>query len=571
MCRGRVRDADHRVYQARARIDQVARAEGVVSAAELVFDKYHRVLPQFLRDFCPEHIDAFYDVGPEDRVTAFPVFGPSENTCRQPALPPLISMVIRHPVRPGFTIYQAAGLDVFVRSHGYQIYSKRQGLFWPSGSSRPFTRAIERAPEQWVGGHIVVIQDRFDGASFAHFLFDYVTRIGHFAESGIEDVRYCTFVLGGIPGPFQILLLRALSAACAIPADRFFFPEAPLNLRTRGEIYWFSDQTAFYIHPAQMAHPRSIGIIRKVSTHLPIKPASEAEYIYISRCDADRRRLANEGEVWPVLERRGFRFVAMSEHPIETQIALVRGARRIIAPHGMGLSQVSLHLQTPTVLELFNPDVGTDAFAFMARAMGFGYDFIAGLPNGNSQDDFSVPVEALSAFLDEARLPKTAERDRQRNLVPGSAGFVGTWGAGGQGVPAEPSTAVPPLFVGSIVLRHVRTDPKGRPDSNSGFWWGMQVDGGQVYTASCFVWVPFSFAGEQVLLTIGEWAEQFWTPADLALRDCWQRISVRVVAPPAARACDLVLRLNAQAGAAVFSTAWQLEAGPMPTEYQATP
>ncbi len=563
--------SDHLVHRARDTINRVARAEGVIGPGESVFDQYHHPLPTFVRAFCPEHPYDFYEPAPAGRVTAFPILAPSENDCCAPELPRRVNMVIQNRMRPGLTIYQAAGLDVFVRPYGYQIYSKRQGVFWPSGTSRPFTRAIEQAPEQWVAGHIVIVQDRFDAANFAHFLFDYVTRIGHFAEAGIEDVRNCIFVLGGVPGPFQAMVLNTLSTAYAIPPDRFFFPHTPLNLRTRGDIYWFSDQIEQYVHPAQMAHPRSVGVIRKVAEHLRIEPAAEAEHIYISRKDAGRRRLANEGEVWPILEQRGFRFVTMSEHPIETQIALVRGAKRIIAPHGMGLTQISLHLGRPAVLELFNADIATDAFAFMARAMGFGYDFIAGTPTANSRDDFVVPPESVRGFLDEAGLPTMTAENRRRNLISGSAGFIGTWGPGGQEQPAAPSDAVPPLFAGNVVLRHVRGDPAVSPDSNSGFWWGMLMDGAKRYTASCFVWVPADFAGSQVLLTIGEWADQSWRPADLAVRDQWQRISVSVTAPEAATEGNLVLRLTGPPGAAVFSTAWQLEAGPIPTPYQPTP
>jgi hypothetical protein len=562
--------SDHLTHRARVVIDRRARAEGIVDTDGSAFDQFHRVLPDVLRSFCPDRIDAYFDVAPDDSIATFQVFAPSKNTCCQPDLPRRLSRVIHQRQRPGFSIHRAAGLDVFVRPFGHQIYSRHHGLFWPSGSARPLTRTIANAPERWIPGHIVAVQDRFDTTNFAHFLFDYVTRIGHFAEAGLEDMRHCYFILNGIPGPYHALLLRTLSTVYEIPPDRFFFPEEELNLRTHGQIYWFSDATRMYIHPAQMAHPQSIEIIRKVSAHINVEPISTEERIYISRRDADRRRVANEGDVWPLLEQRGFRFITMRDHSVETQIALVRGAKRIIAPHGMGLVHVSTHLGAPAILELLNPESGGDAYALMARSMGFRYDFLTGFPNGRGRDDFAVSAEDLRGYLDEARLPSLADQDRLRNVIPGSARFVGRWGGGGQEELATPSNAVTPLLPGNVVLRHVRSDPLTIPDSNCGYWWHMPVEEGELYTASCFVWIPAEFPGTNVQITIGEWRGQTWNPGDLSVRDQWQRISATVRVPDTATTCSLVLRVEAGGGAMLFSTAWQLEASALPTTYQET-
>lgn len=563
--------SDHLMYRARFFIDQRARADGVIGANESVFDRFNRIVPDLLQRFCPDAVGAYFDVGPDAWVTTIPVFGPSENTWRQPELPRRLSLTIHKRDRPAFAIYQARGVDVFVRPYGHQIYSKQHGLFWPSGGSRPFTRAIMEAPEQWIPGHVVVVQDRFDCGNFAHFLFDYVTRIGHFAEAGLEEMRKCYFILNGIPGRFQALLLEALSATYNIPPDRFVFPQGERNLRADGHIYWFSDATQMYVHPAQMAHPRSIEIIRKVSAHLDVAPASGTDSLYISRRDADRRRVANEGDLWPLLEQRGFQLVTLAEHSIETQIALVRGAKRIIAPHGMGMTHVSLHLGSPAVLELFNVECGGDAFAYMARGMGFDYNFVAGPPNSDHFDDFTVSTEALRAYVNEARLPELLDSDRRRNVVPASESFGERWSSGAQPALAAPSDAVPPLFPDSIVLRHVRAASSEQPDSNCGSWWDLPVDPDRYFTASCFVWIPGEFVGRGVLVTIGEWDGQKWHPANLSTRDQWQRISATAKVPSAATSCAAVLRVDAEAGAVVYSTAWQVESGPLPTSYQATP
>jgi hypothetical protein len=150
--------------------------------------------------------------------------------------------------------------------------------------------------------------------------------------------------------------------------------------------------------------------------------------------DTGRRRVANEDQVWRALSKYGFEMVRLADHPLKNQIALVRGAKHIVAPHGMGLAHVSLHTGSPTVLELHNPAVGTDAFALMARAMGFAYDFIFGTLAGNEFDDFVVAPEAIPPALDRLGIAAGVQVEQQPrcNMVPASATFTGTWSPGAQ-------------------------------------------------------------------------------------------------------------------------------------------
>jgi hypothetical protein len=454
---------------------------------------------------------------------------------------------------------------------GYQVWNAEENCFWPSASSRTLSKLVTLAPVLPIADHLVIIQDRYPSENFAHFLFDWIPRLGLFLDSKLQSVKSCVFVMGGIPDEFRTLLLRAVSATYDVEPGQFFFPEDSLNLRTEGKVYWFSDQVDTFMHPAQMAHNRSIEVIRKVCERIEIA-AAPFERIYISRGDTGRRRVANEDQVWHKLNQYGFEMVRLADHSVRQQIAIVRGAKHIVAPHGMGLTHVSLHTGTPRLLELHNPDVGTDAFALMASAMGFRYDFAVGTAVGNDLDDFTASPDAVASALRRLDIEPQAEAmlQRRQNMVPASATFAGTWSPGVQEELAAISTDVPQLFSGSAVMRHVRRNPDSRRESNCGNWWGIPVESSRIYTATCWVWIPAGFEGRQVALSLGEWARQRRQFADLSKRNVWQRLRSTVTAPPDATRCALVMRLEAADRSSVYSTCWQLELNPEPSEYLAT-
>jgi hypothetical protein len=331
-----------------------------------------------------------------------------------------------------------------------------------------------------------------------------------------------------------------------------------------GRVHWFSDQVETYTHPAQMAQNRSVAIIRAVAGDLAPGPKWTAsgrfERIYLSRADASRRRVANEPSLYSALAAIGFEFVVMSDHAVADQIAIVRSARCVVGPHGMGLTHLSLSSGSPALVELHQLGSGTDAYAFMARAMGFPYRSIVG---GRGENDFEVPVNEVLMALNDLGFgePKTAPAEFERIRMLAAADVRKSFR--GAEILELHEREVGCLSVpGSPLLKHTRLEMAQRKDSNVGAWVNLAVEEGCVYTASCWVWVSKSFAGTAVMLSVGEWGGQRQMMADLAQRDCWQRLEASRTAPPGCTRCHVVLRIIGRGPASVLSTGWRLDAGP---------
>ena len=565
---------DFTLHLIRRKLNELAVQEGLITPDGSVFDSAARLKAEYVQVVCNHLGASYYNLVPPELISSHIVLAQSSNENCDLALPPNKSMVAQKGTRPAVRIYSTTGCDLYLHPFCYQMIWNEKNWFCPSASNRSLSKLalieqIKSADVQQTSRDVVIVQDRFPGSNFSHFLFDWVTRIGLIRNSGIVEPSNCLFAMGGAPGQFELIVLKAISDEYGLSEDQFLFPTNGILLRSNSKILWFSDQVETYLHPAQMAHPQSVGILRNIAARL--RPTTKPRFsrIYVSRMDASRRRVTNEAEIVRALGEFDFEPVVLADFTVDQQLALVTGADIIVAPHGMGLTHVSLHPGTPTLIELHHPTVGTDAYALMAKAMGFPYLFVVGQPSSGSFDDFAVPLQELLSALGrlgltgkDGRLPS---RPGRTLIVP-----VGPRSTGLQNTPEclVPTSSAPesPFNPPSPVLCHVREDPEIAPDSNVGAWTNISIDEGRLYTASCWIWIPQDFRGVSIDLNIGEWPKQRRRAADLNSREQWQQLTASVTCPPGAKPCNVVLRLGSRKGEYVYSTNWQIEGGVGPPD-----
>jgi capsular polysaccharide biosynthesis protein len=276
---------------------------------------------------------------------------------------------------------------------------KRRGT-WLSASPQGLSRIIEFCPTVELRGNLVIAQDWFNGNNFAHFLFDWITRVGHFLMAGQTERYHDLFLLGGVSSEFHERILEAFGREFGLKRSQFLFPNKGENIVVSGKTYWFSDQVRTHMHPGQMMCESSVSLLQRLGRALSIKPGN-GKRIYISREDASGRRPINEQELLTILERHGFKKVVFGNLALPDQWSTMFGAEFIVSPHGMGLTSLALHPGCPKVIELFNPKAGSDAYACVAHAMGFPYKYILGDTTPYPANDFYVDPRLLEQSLDD--------------------------------------------------------------------------------------------------------------------------------------------------------------------------
>lgn len=123
--------------------------------------------------------------------------------------------------------------------------------------------------------------------------------------------------------------------------------------------------------------------------------------IYVSRRDAAVRIIANEAQLLPDLERRGFESVTLSGLSIVEQAELFAGAEAIVAHHGAGLTNLAFCAPGTKVIEVFQQGHFAPCFARLAQLGGLPYGFLVGRAVGSNSE---VDPAEFSALLDQAGL-----------------------------------------------------------------------------------------------------------------------------------------------------------------------
>jgi len=306
-------------------------------------------------------------------------------------------MRLKEDRRPQISFHVARERMLFVTPFGYQYYDPRSGLYWKIGSSRNFSKSIVQYPVKDIESPVIVVQDEFDGSNFSHFLYDAVPRIIYAIE--YLGIGRPIFLMGGIESDYHRIILNWISRKYSIPQTSFVFSKNRENWNIKNKVIFFSDQRAAISHPLHMAHPQTVRLVRDIFDPKILEGEdSLPQKLYISRSDASMRRIKNENQIMEVLARKGFSPIILSKFSAVDQIRMMANAREVIAPHGMGLTNFLFSRRPASVLELFHPTVGSDAYAFVCFALGISYNFIMGHKTSEVDIDYCVDCTELEAF-----------------------------------------------------------------------------------------------------------------------------------------------------------------------------
>lgn len=137
---------------------------------------------------------------------------------------------------------------------------------------------------------------------------------------------------------------------------------------------------------------------RRLATDAPPTPRSR---LYLSRRGERRRRVANEEDVWALLEPLGFELIEPGRLTLDAQIELFASAGVVVSPHGGALTNIAF-ARGATVIELFEPGYLNVCYYVLAQRSGHEYWYLVGAPARNG--DFTVDVSELGRTLAAAAL-----------------------------------------------------------------------------------------------------------------------------------------------------------------------
>lgn len=130
----------------------------------------------------------------------------------------------------------------------------------------------------------------------------------------------------------------------------------------------------------------------------------EGRNLYITRRQAQSRRIVNEDDLVAALGRCGFRAVLPEEMTLAEQISLFAQARVVVAPHGAALANLAYMPEGGRVLEILPANQRDRQWIFGRVAAAFGHRRVVLLadpiPEDSADPDVRVDMAAFAAALE---------------------------------------------------------------------------------------------------------------------------------------------------------------------------
>jgi len=126
--------------------------------------------------------------------------------------------------------------------------------------------------------------------------------------------------------------------------------------------------------------------------------------LYITREDAQTRRVVNEAALWDALQARGFQKITLSHHSVREQAELFAQAACVIGPHGAGLTNLLFSPPHTRVIEFFAVDYYSSVFWWISTILDQKYAYLASEPDPSGKpwpkNDIFISLPKFLPYLD---------------------------------------------------------------------------------------------------------------------------------------------------------------------------
>lgn len=228
----------------------------------------------------------------------------------------------------------------------------------------------EPLPEPTFIQGTVAVLSGLSGHVYFHWMVDILPRFKILRESGhnLADVDYV--LVNSQQSPFQqeTLALLGLSPDRLLESDRYPYIQASQLIvpSFAGHLGWMQ--------------PWALSFLRQ--TLLPLADSTRSQVypdrIYISRSQAQYRRVLNEPAVLDLLQSFGFVSVVLESLSLAEQIALFAHAKVVMAPHGSGLTNLAFCQPGTKVIELVSPRYIRHYFWVISNLLNLNHTYLMG-------------------------------------------------------------------------------------------------------------------------------------------------------------------------------------------------
>lgn len=152
-----------------------------------------------------------------------------------------------------------------------------------------------------------------------------------------------------------------------------------------------------------------VTVRKKLLNHYCPKTVVPKKRTYISRAKQTKRRLVNEEEIKPVLEKYGFEIIYFEDMSFTQQIAIMFETKIFLGLHGANMVNILFMQEGAKVIELMNKDFLNDAYYLLASSVKLPYYSVPCTMADESikPTDDMITLNDADVLVDKDRLEET--------------------------------------------------------------------------------------------------------------------------------------------------------------------
>lgn len=228
--------------------------------------------------------------------------------------------------------------------------------------------------------------------SFYHWMVEFLPRLRFLDRYQAETGRRPELLIPAEPSNYCLESLKLLGHN---PSDCRQWTGGP-------ERYERFIYTSNVRNPQGIPHPAACRWVRNnLSKAVSKTEAEQPHRIYVSREDANTRRVTNEDLLLSSLSSFGFQKVVLSDLDLAEQIRLFRETEMVVAPHGAGLVNV-IYGTDLDIVELFGANVQKHYY-HLSNVMGHDYHCLK--CQTVNRIDLKVDPDVIESLLDRVVEP----------------------------------------------------------------------------------------------------------------------------------------------------------------------
>ena len=260
-------------------------------------------------------------------------------------------------------------------------------------------------PVHKIEGTVAFLSTRW-AEGFYHWMYDLLPGIHLIQQSGIslDSINY--FIFNSYHLSFQKQTLEKLG-----------IPESKI-IESRSQPYI---QAKKVIAPvpnfSHVASPWICQFLKQQLVSQDVYKIPVNRRLYISRGQANHRRLLNEDKLLQSLEPFSFESVILESLTISEQAELMASASVVLAPHGAGLSNIVFCQPGTKIIELFAPTYVPPCYRIISNICGLEHYYLIGELVENTTDEYlthsglfnmEINIDNLMSLLELAEITKPA-------------------------------------------------------------------------------------------------------------------------------------------------------------------